>query len=104
MVLTVAEEKHVTFWRTRRVHVVKVTLRTADTPKARLKIVLSPEDPDANEGGKVVPAKTVVLLQGESSVKKYLSQAIAKSILPAISPRVSFKRLLIHVCVVGKTC
>lgn len=104
LVLTVTEEKLTTFWRSRRVHEVKVTVRTADTPRARLRIVLSPEDPEANDGGKVVPEKTVVLLHGESAVKKYLHQAIAKSVLPAIASRAPFRRILIHVCIVNKTC
>lgn len=99
--ITVVEGKVTTFWRSMLRHDVQVMIRSADVPCLRLRLGLFPED-DSSAGGRAKDA--VVSLAGEEPVRQYLTQALAKVILPSIGARASFHRLLFHICVVGKTC
>lgn len=102
--VTVVEEKVTTFWRSKLRRDVEVVIRSADKPRLRLRLSLSHEAGDSRGGGKSSADEGVVSLPGQKAVQQYLTQAVAKVILPSVCAHASFRRLLFHICVVGQTC
>ncbi|CDJ69657.1 hypothetical protein ENH_00072850, partial [Eimeria necatrix] len=105
-VVGIVEEKVTTFWRSFVQQEVQVTLRTADVPKLLRRLGTYPH---GRRGGLLDqdtgPLKdTTLKLSGQDEVRQYLSQALAKLIMPSIGPKATFRRLLLHVCIAGKTC
>ena len=130
VLVRVVEERVMTFWRTVRQYDVRVFIRSADSPIVTMKLCQHPESSGAaalsssNSGtqGRLTSSSSsfssavnssnscstsrsvVVSLAGEGAVRQYLTQALAKIIIPSIGPRITFRRLLIHVCIANKTC
>ncbi|KAL8424860.1 hypothetical protein Efla_001665 [Eimeria flavescens] len=103
-IVSVVEEKVTGFWRSKARHSVKVTVRSADAPSVRLRLAVSRASANVASGGSAKEEVPVVALGGQEAVQQYLTQAIAKVILPSIGARASFRRLLLHICIIGKTC
>lgn len=100
--VTVVEEKVITFWTSKLVQSVQVTIRSADVPRLRLRLAVVHQDAAAR--GKYPGSESVVALAGQAAVQQYLTQAVAKVLLPSIGARATFRRLLLHVCLFGQTC
>ena len=101
--VSIVERKVTTFWRSWIQEDVQVIIRSADVPLLRMR--LNPTSGDTHRPGESMDmSKVVVSLPDEGAVRQYLTQAVAKLIIPSIGTRASFRRLLLHICISGKTC
>ncbi|KAL8447261.1 hypothetical protein Emed_004472 [Eimeria media] len=103
-IVSVVEEKVTGFWRSKSRFALKVIVRSGDAPPIRLRLAVARTSANLEALGETKAEVSVVAVASQEAVQQYFTQAAAKVILPTIGGRASFRRLLLHVCVIGRTC